>query len=344
MQDASPITAKNAYEALKTLGYTRPYIVKLLPDWWDNSLLKTSAGALQFALILKQRLGIEVRFDAQGALSVAFDQAQTKFKHRRDTLDEELGQAAGIGRAMARLVAHGLSIPLQAPPASPLEIRQHLLADGPFVEFDGLVDYCWSCGIPVLFLDNLPPQTKRAAGMAVNIGGRPVIVLGHRLRQKSRQLFILAHELGHIALNHIRKDSILIDEDIAQVTESVDRNSRGNEDDQEERAADQFALQLLRGDLEMPAARLFSPLASGAVLAREALRLSGEHKIDPGHLLLSWAKEAGTWSSAAQAIGFFSDSDTAIETLERDFRRYSNLQSLSEENQDFLASIQGFRV
>ena len=63
MQDAkTPITVKSTFERLQAAGYPRAYVTKLLPDWWDNSLFKTSAGAFQLALILKQRLGLDVSF------------------------------------------------------------------------------------------------------------------------------------------------------------------------------------------------------------------------------------------------------------------------------------------
>ena len=53
-------------------------------------------------------------------------------------------------------------------------------------------------------------------------------------------LFILAHELGHIALGHIEEDGVLIDE-------SMDHNVQ----DQEEADANAFAIELLTGDKDL---------------------------------------------------------------------------------------------
>ncbi|MDO9179504.1 MAG: ImmA/IrrE family metallo-endopeptidase [Agitococcus sp.] len=345
MQNVTPITAKHAYEALKDLGYSKQYVSKLLPDWWDNSLLKTSAGSLQFALILNQRLGIDVLFDQQGELSVTIDLSRTKFKHRRDTQDSELARAASLGRAIARLALHGLPVHEDAPTTDPMTLRKQLLTHSTtgIVNFDSLVNACWRCGIPVLYLDSLPPQSKRPTGMAINVNGRFAIILGHRQAQKSRQLFVLAHELGHITLGHINKDDILIDEDIAEVTESLE-GRRIAEQDIEEKEADNFALQLIRGYVSLEFRRLFSTMASGAVLAVEAMRLGTQHQIDPGHLLLSWAKETGQWASASKAIAFLINSDGAMKTMHSFFLQYANLECLSDENRSFLMSVQGFQA
>lgn len=53
MQDAKAlITVKSAYGSLQAAGFPKSFVDRMLPEWWDNSLLKTSAGALQFALSL----------------------------------------------------------------------------------------------------------------------------------------------------------------------------------------------------------------------------------------------------------------------------------------------------
>lgn len=346
MQNVTPITAKHAYEALKDLGYTKHYINKLLPDWWDNSLLKTSAGSLQFALILNQRLGIDARFDSQGTLSVSLDQSRTRFKHRLDTRSSELAQAAGLGRAIAKLALHELPIPkTDILPADPLALRAYLLNrySASSIDFDSMVDACWQFGIPVLHVESLPLLSKRPAGMAINIQGRPAIILGHRLEHKSRQLFVLAHELGHIALGHVKRDDILLDEDVVEVVENLG-SQRASVQDSEEKEADHFALQLIRGSATLAPKRLFSVMASGAVLAVEALRSGAQLQIDPGHLLFSWAKETGQWASASTAITFLPNGHGAMATLRAKLLAYARLGSLSEENRQFLMAVQGFQA
>ena len=64
--------------------------------------------------------------------------------------------------------------------------------------------------------------------------------------------------------------------------------------------------------------------------------------IDPGHLVLSYAKEQEDWRIGNQAQAYFPDSDTAIETLKECFIRHANLGRLTEENRDYLLEVQGF--
>ena len=66
-----------------------------------------------------------------------------------------------------------------------------------------------------------------------------MIVLCRNSRSSAWLLFILAHELAHIALGHIDDDGMLIDE-----------NVKRNIQDTEETEANRFAEEVLSGDAE----------------------------------------------------------------------------------------------
>lgn len=344
MHDAkTPITVKSAFESLQAAGYPRAYVTKLLPDWWDNSLLKTSSGVFQFALILKQRLGLEVNFGQDGVLAIEPGAARANFKHRADTRVDELNVAAGLGIALARLAVFATREPYRGLPANPVKlyqlVREH--SGRPTADYEGLLDLCWAHGIPVLFLKEMPRNTKRMTGMAVMVDGRPAILLGYNHVQRSKQLFVLAHELAHILCGHVQDNGVLIDEDIADVREGLEGGAQVRRDEQE-READAFALGLIRNG-HMTIMRQIPRQGSAAVLASAAMRLSQETGVDQGHLILSYAKEHDDWIGAVQALNFIEQPVGAIELLQQRFMANTDSNAISEESAEHLLSMQGIR-
>lgn len=342
MHDAkTPITVKSAFESLQAAGYPRAYVTKLLPEWWDNSLLKTSSGVFQFALILKQRLGLEVNFGQDGILAISPGAAHASFKHRADTQIDELNVAAGLGIALARLAVFAARAPFAELPADPSRLYDLVRAHTgrPTVDYEGLLDVCWAHGIPVLFLKDMPRNTKRMTGMAVMVDGRPAILLGFSHVQHSKQLFVLAHELAHILCGHVQNNGALIDEDIADVREGLEGQVQVRRDEQE-READAFALGLIRNG-QMTVQRQIPRQASAATLAAATMKFSQETGIDQGHLILSYAKAHDDWIKATQALNFIEQRVGAIELLQQRFLANTDPSAISEESADHLLYMQG---
>ena len=111
--------------------------------------------------------------------------------------------------------------------------------------------------------------------------GRPVIVLCREETQPSWQLFILAHELGHLACGHVPENGALFDE-----------NVHDTEPDDEERAADCYAVELLTGK-EATEIGVNGRWPKAADLARLAGDYGRRNQIDPGHVVLNYAHHAG---------------------------------------------------
>lgn len=343
MHDAkTPITVKSAFESLQAAGYPRAFVTRLLPEWWDNSLLKTSAGAFQFALILKQRLGLDVNFGQDGNLAIEPRTAHANFKHLASTREDELNIAAGLGTALARLAVFATKRPFAGLPDDPTALyamTRHLSGRG-HVDFEGLLGLCWHHGIPVLFLKEMPKNTKRMTGMAVMVEGRPAILLGFGYTQHPKQLFVLAHELAHILCGHVENNGALIDEEISDVSEGLGGRAQIKRDEQE-RQADAFALSLIRnGQLDI-IKRLPRIGGSAAVLAAESSRLGREAGIDPGHIILSYAKDNDDWMAANQALNFTVQHSTAIDLVRASFLANTDLSAVSEESAEHLLSMQG---
>ncbi|MFC4761748.1 ImmA/IrrE family metallo-endopeptidase [Dyella koreensis] len=336
------VSAKSAYESLAAAGFPKAYVTRLLPDWWDNALFKTSGGAIEFASILRQRLGIDVHFAKNGELEVSGMSTHARFKRRSTTAEGELQVCATLGMALAKLALYCSRIPYTPLPQDPAAVGALIRAsiDRNTVSFDALLDFCWSRGLPVLFLKDLPRGSKRIAGMALQVDARPAIVLGYQSSQDARQLFVLAHELAHICLGHVAATGALIDEGLSAVTDAL-QGADAVPSDAEERQADAFALTLLRNG---KAARLGdgARFASAAELAVSALATGKSRGIDVGHLILSYAKDNDDWLMANQALAYLPDNADALTSVRERFIANADLERLTEENRSYLLSVQGF--
>lgn len=343
MQDAKAlITVKSAYDSLQAAGFPKSFVDRMLPEWWDNSLLKTSAGALQFALILKQRLGLDVFFGQDGQLAINAQAPQASFKHRADTSADELNVSAALGIALARIAVRATRNQYGELPPDPSTINamaRNTRDDA--MGFEGLLDLCWAHGIPVLFLKDLPKKTKRMAGMAVMVDGRPAILLGYDYAQHAKQLFVLAHELAHIVCRHVEDNGALIDEEITQVVVGLEGRAQSQRDAQENEA-DDLALRMIRnGDMDV--VNQFSRASSAVALAAQAMSLGKATGIDQGHLILSYAKLHDDWMRANQALNFIEQRIDAVALVREKLIANVDLDAISDESAEHLLTMQGFQ-
>jgi hypothetical protein len=174
------------------------------------------------------------------------------------------------------------------------------------------------------------------AGMVLRYRGRFAIVLAHAYAENARQGFVLAHELGHIVLGHLTDDGLLVDESIESVEETLRRT---NQDD-EEVQADNFALEILRGDFQL---RPFQGLGrSPAMIAAAALQAAQGTTVDPAHLILSHAHDTHDWRNATQAMRYLQGAREAHSIIREVFEAEANVDELSEDEIAYLYDMQGF--
>lgn len=288
---------RDLYKRLSGIGLTRPFVRQTaLPDWWDDKAAETPAGYAEALLHLSRHLGLSLASLQDNSKPLALrDFGLCKFKKTTGTHDDELGLARALGTRIAQLVATATTKPFEGVPNSALEIRLQILDRGePWVGLQGLLDYCWSIGIPVVFLARFPPNAKKMHGMAALVNGRPVVVLSKNAKPSAWLLFVLAHELGHIVSGHLSEGSVLLDQDVNK-----------NEPDAEEDQANSFALELIAGE------RDFRVSTSGrwlnaTDLADTARTFGSENHIDPGHIVLNYAHTMGSdfWPVASAALRY----------------------------------------
>ena len=282
---------RDIYRKLGSSGYRKGFVESLLPDWWDDDLASSPSGLQQTAIILSRLLGVSAKTlwtpDAEIELSTPENK---KFKRRNGSRKEDLSIACAISYAVGKLALGGLSSECTDKGLmDAAELRQSVLEDQPWVGLDDLLGYCKDKGILVLHLTHFPRGVKKMEGLAFSIAGGPVIVLT-QARKWGFLLFDLAHEIGHITLGHVTDDSMLVDQKIDQ-----------DSDDEDEKAANRFALELLTGDPDcriVPAGRNLT----GSELATAAQRFGREKRVHPAHVALNYSYTQKHCGVAANAL------------------------------------------
>ncbi len=275
---------------------------------------------------LSRHLGIDITTLQNPSATLRLkDFGVCKYKKRAGTTDDELLLSRVIATRAAQLAAAAMERPYQ-PVLSATDLRSSLLDNAPWIGFDHLLDYCWSAGIPVLHVNLFPTGAKRPEGFTLRVQGRPVIVLCREEKQPSWQLFILAHELGHIACGHVPENGALFDEKVQE-----------NVPDAEETQADQFAMELLTGKAT-PSISTEGRWPKAERLAELARAFGRRNQVDPGHVVLNYAHTMGrTFYGVARAALKHLNPEADAVAMVRD-RQSANLdwERLPEDSSEFL--------
>lgn len=129
--------------------------------------------------------------------------------------------------------------------------------------------------------------------MATQLGDRSAVLLGRDANYPPQIAFYVAHELGHLALGHIRAGETIVD------LGDLGRAASGRDD--EENAADRYALTVLTG---MAEPKVVGDLGRGGArqLAEAALRASEGLRVEPGTLALCFGYNTRRWDVATGAL------------------------------------------
>lgn len=325
---------KDLCASLSALGINRGYLTgTILPSWWEPEVLNTQNGFLETAMLIHQRTGLPLAPLFTGRAKPATAQSNVRFKKSKGVTEDAVRTAHLIARQVAEAVA---STKLPPPPAilpgaadlhSMLKDQGHLA----WVTLEDLLQYCWEIGIPVVHTSKFPPGTRKPDGMAVcSESGRPVIVLCKDSPRPAWMVFILAHELGHIALDHVPKGGAVVDGNL---------ESASGED--EERQANEFASVLLTGKPDLGLSSHGPMIASG--LARAARDFAKRYRISPGVAALNWGFNTGNWRVANGAVKILEESQNALEMIRRSGSGALDWDSLSQDTAEWLETMTGFR-
>jgi hypothetical protein len=213
-------------------------------------------------------------------------------------------------------------------------LRQSIIDSGsPYVGLADLLALCWGIGIPVAHLRIFPWPQKRMAAMTVSLEDRWSILLGKDAGYPAWIAFYLAHELGHIALAHIAAGRALVD---------LDFEDPGTPGDDEEDAADAFALELLTGEPQ-PTVLPADPgvRATASELARTAMGAAEALQIEPGTLALCFGYSTKDWKTANGSLKVIYTETPVWREVNRVAMTQLQLHDISAEAGEFLATVLG---
>ena len=321
VEQVSRVTIFAICEQLKSLGLTTSFIKNVaFPSWWKSELETDEGSISQLLDSLSRRLFLTVDFSQNSDLSLAFlPVPATKFKLQRSQEDPQL--FSYLARSVANAVSSTVEQAYFPIPSDALAVRQSILQRASCVNLDSLLNFCWRSGIPVVHFDKKPNGHVKSDGLVVMSGERPVILIGSSRQHSAWLLFILAHELGHIAKGHLQ-EGILVDESFLHGV-----------NDGEEDVANQFAAQLLFGDVPLQWA---TNLNRNSLLAK-ARSLTKEHNLDPGALILNYGWQTKKWGCAVAALNLLEPVANAPAKINAYYQHH--LVSIDEDSRDYLQQV-----
>ena len=294
--------------------------VAALPTWWDDSLWDNPASRSVDHMYLLRHLGVDiVSLQNPSAPLRLKDFGVCKFKKQSGTTEDELLLARVIATRAAQFSVAATVRPYRPIPSA-ADIRATILEQAPCVGFTQLLDYCWDAGVPVLHANNFPSNVKKPIGFTLRVKERPAVVLCSDQSQPAWQLFILAHELGHLHHGHVPENGALLDEDVGE-----------NEQDNEEVQADKYAIELIAGQSRVNI-QTSARWPNAKSLAANALDYGRRKQVDPGHLVLNYAYGMGGsfWGVANAALKLLDPNPGAVETIGEKFETNLDWERLSE--------------
>lgn len=304
------------------------------PDWWSNDAEASVSANNELRFSVARKLGLDPRslFGDEEPRFVWKDEA--KYKHFSGRNDFEFAALTSFGMSFARAVINATSDVNLVEDYTPERIRRAILARYPAVELRGLIELCWGLGIPIVHLEVFPLAAKKMCAMAVNYNGRYAILLGRQSKFPAQIAYYVAHELGHIALGHLQEN--------AAVVEMDEILSKSEDNDDEERAADEYALALLTGS-KGPLFDVNTHKFSASELAKVCLQASTEFHIEAGTIALCVGHITQEWGKIFAAMNFIYDSSQPISrTVNQVARTQLDYSRLPMDLISYIDNVMGF--
>jgi transcriptional regulator with XRE-family HTH domain/cytidylate kinase len=256
----------------------------LPPQFVSNRLLpKRSFGLLQdkdsFTLEAAQAIervygwhpGVLLGGEGLDVSRVASTQARFKVPAKVNGL--QLGAYVVYAHYLALLLLQATSASLKRLSSDPVEVRRSILEAYGAITFDSVLRFVWSCGIPVLTLND----RGTFHGACWRHGGRNVIVLKQQTRSAARWVFDLLHEYFHAAHNPQLEEHPVVEEA---------ENSESRRKSLEEIAASSFAGNVMLDNRADKLAQLCVESANGSVerLKDATVKVANSESVDVGAL------------------------------------------------------------
>lgn len=332
-------TSRELKDRLGALGMSPAIVDAVWPGWWSDEAEGSPSARTELRFGVSRRLGIDPRslLGADEEPRFLWGGHEARFKNLSGASDVERTGLTSFGRAVASILLQATPSASQGIGGTPAQtLRDAILAGGrQFVDLQSLLTACWGVGIPVIYLRVFPWSTKRMAAMTVKVGDRSAILLGRDAEYPAPVAFYLAHEMGHIGLDHLSPGEAIVNVDPPEnVLEPAD---------EEEDAADRFALELLTGrpDLEVTEAE-DSAAASPGGLANVVRQEGPGLHIEPGTLALCFGYSTQNWQAAFGALkAIYASPAPAWEAVNAVASSQLQLDSIPQDASRFLTTVLG---
>ncbi len=314
---------------LGSAGVPAGFARMALPAWWDDEIAQSKSGLQQAQMYFARAFHIDLVSLVQPSGPVQFQEAQRKFKLSRNVTEADVSVSAHFASAMANLALVGVNAEQSKVPKDPVELRTAILKDHSCVSLSALLSWCAQANIPILHIHKLPG--KKMTGLVVREDGRFAIVLSKK-GTPAHLLFHLAHELGHIANEHLKGDGFVADEKI------------GGSDagDADEKEADAYAIRLLNGQEVSYGPGASSVIRNGAALYKAALAKANQERIDVGHIILNYGESQKCHPLAAVALKSIPGESDGIKVVNSAFFQSLDGEKLSDDQRDLLNTATGY--
>jgi cytidylate kinase/transcriptional regulator with XRE-family HTH domain len=262
---------------LKTAGLPAQFVSNRLlpkrpfdiaPDGGDDFTLE-AAQAIE--RVYGWHPGVLLSGDALDVSRLAASQARFKIPAKVNGL--QLGAYVVYAHYLALLLLQATRSNGAQLSSDPVEVRQSILSRYGAITFDTVLRFVWSCGIPVLTLND----RGTFHGACWRHQGRNIIVLKQQTRSAARWVFDLLHEYFHAAHNPELEDHPVIEEA---------ENSETRRKSPEEIAASTFAGNVMLDNKASLLAEQCVATARGSVerLKEATVRVAGAESVDVGAL------------------------------------------------------------
>lgn len=288
---------------LRAAGLSQDAVEAAWPEWWSSQAESSVSARAELRLTVARNLGLSPKALVGERVDFVW-RDRARFKHLRASDDTPRAALNSFGVSVGRslIEATDQKSDLAGMPAA--QLRALLLGMGT-PDLPGLLTACWAVGVPVAHLRVWPLVQKAMHAMVVGQRGHHAILLSREASYPAMAAFTLAHEIGHIALRHVPPDDILVD---AEDPGSVSLR------DEEETAADRYALEVLMGSPD-PDIRVNFKTFNHVELAEVAIRSGPEYGIDPGTLALAVAYRRNAWPIAMAAMQIIQPQPVVVSDL-----------------------------
>lgn len=317
---------------LRDIGLSDSIVKAAWPLWWSDDADASPSAVTELRFSLARKLGLDPRSLVGSTDAPRFIwHDETRFKHLTGESETELNAISAFGSSLGGMLARATREPDRGFTVTALELRDLLLKDNQFIGLGQLLSVAWSLAIPVIHLRVFPGERKRMAAMATQSGDRSAVMIAKDSNYPASPAFYLAHEIGHIALGHLQLTDVWLDVE-------VDARASGND---EETAADEFALELLTGykrPIVLPTATRY--IASQ--LAAAATEASLRHRIEPGILAMCFGYTTGRWKTVNAALPqIYSTPKPVWIEINAVAKAQLDFSQLSDDTQSYVATVLG---